>query len=168
MEFNKNRWYVQWFFLSLRVIDNFGGRSGDNTYYYRHGTNLCHFMRVTLLWAPLVVALHIALYGLAVAALVLTPLHYFGLIGAAKIYGVILLGVGALILVVAGIWGATELAVFVDRKVSETSATMKERQKLAAARKAERGPSFGSVLWQYVIAIKRRICPIITFKQTQA
>ncbi len=165
MEFNKNRWYVQWFFLSLRVIDQFSGRDNDSAYRYRAGTNLCHFMRVTLFWAPLVVAFHVALYGLVLAALVLTPLHYFGLIGAAKIYGVILLAIAAVVLLFVGIWGAHEVVVVVDRKLSEASAADQDRRSLAAAQKTERGPGFFSILWQYAVAIKRRICPIITFKQ---
>lgn len=163
MEFNKSRWYVQWFFLSLRVTDHF--RNKDTEYRYRSGTNLCHFMRVTLFWAPLVVAFHVALYGLALAALVVVPLHYFGLTGAAVIYGVILLSAAAVFLLFAGIWGANELVGVIDRKLSEASASGQEQRQLAAARKAERGPGFFSILWQYLVAVKRRICPIITFKQ---
>lgn len=163
MEFNKSRWYVQWFFLSLRVIDRFSGKDSD--YRYRSGTNLCHFMRVTLFWAPLVVAFNVALYGLVLAALVIVPLHYFGLTGAAMIYGVILLIIAAVILLFAGMWGANELLGVIERKQAEASASGQEQRELAAARKAERGPGFGSILWQYAVAVKRRICPIITFKQ---
>lgn len=164
MELNKNRWYVQWFFLSVHIINCFTGN--DNEYVYkRRGTNLCQFMRVTLLWAPIVVLLNLAIYGLLLSAFVFVPLHFFGVTGSLSIYGVILAIVAALFVLVLLIWGAVSLKDVVQDGTSHVAHVLRERKERKAAERAVKGPSFGSLVWQSVVATKRRFCPTITFNE---
>lgn len=165
MELNRNRWYVQWFFLSLRIVDRFTKRNNEFTYKMR-GTNLCHFMRVTLIWSPLIVLLHLALYGLALSALVIVPLHFFGLVGSAKFVGIILSTFVALTALFFLIWAAVKLTSVFLRGSSSFALVLRERKERAEAERAIKGPSFGSMVWQYAVATKRRICPVITFNET--
>lgn len=46
----------RWFAWSLEVIERFSVRDDDKapTDYLAQGTNLCHMMRVLLIWAPLI------------------------------------------------------------------------------------------------------------------
>ena len=166
MELNKNRWYVQWFFLSLRIVDRFTG--GQDEYWHAeggHATNLCQFMRVTLIWAPLVVALNLTVYGLVLGALIFVPLYYFGLTGSLTIYGVILALLASASVLVFLIWVAIRLTSVIRDGSSELAYVLRKRKERKAAERAGKGPSFGSLIWQYAVAVKRRVCPIITFNQ---
>ena len=166
MELHTNRWYVQWFFLSLRVIDRFTG--GNDEYWHAENgmsTNLCQFMRVTLIWAPLVVALNLAVYGLVLSALIFVPLYYFGLDGSLTIYGAILIFFTAVALLAFLFWVAVTLTSIIRDGSSELAYVLRRRKERKAAERTTNGPSFGSLIWQYVVAVKRRVCPIITFKQ---
>ena len=167
MELNQKRWYVQWFFFSLYIIDRFTDGYDEDKYRYR-GTNLCHFMRVTLIWAPLVLLLNLAVYGLLLLALVLVPLYYFGLSGSAKGYGIIIAAIIAIVLVVFLIWGAKQLTYILQERSDKLAEALQERRARKAAERAANGPGFGSMVWQYAVASKRRICPLITFNQHES
>jgi hypothetical protein len=67
MELNETSWYVRYYFWAVEVWDAFAGRWPG--YRDKEHTNLCFFIRVTLLWAPLVVLLHILFVVLCVTAL---------------------------------------------------------------------------------------------------
>lgn len=45
MNLDRDRWHVRWFHFVQHAM------FGDE-YRYREGTNLCHFMRVTMFWGP--------------------------------------------------------------------------------------------------------------------
>lgn len=167
MELNEKRWYVQWFFFSLYVIDRFTDGYDEETY-RRRGTNLCHFMRVTLIWAPLVLLLNLAVYGLLLSALVLVPLYYFGLFGSMKIYGVIIGIILAIVFIALLIWAAHEITRMLHEGSSKLADAIQENKARKAAHEAVNGPSFGTMVWRYAVATKRRICPLITFNQHES
>jgi hypothetical protein len=134
---------------------------------YEKGTNLCHFMRVILLWAPLVLLLHLVLYGGAIAALTIVPVYWFGLSG----YLGLILGLVVFIFLCvlagfasAGIGKSINYVVLRSRKSRQKSGTEEIPEPLT---NEKIGPSFGEVLWEYAVATKRRICPIINFKNAE-
>ena len=164
MELKSNRWYVQWFFLSLHIMRRFTGKD-EEWRYKRQGTNLCQFMRVTLIWAPLIVLLNVVMYGLVLGAIVIVPLREFGVWGTLSIFGVILAIILAIAVFIFLIWGAHVLKDTIEDRVPDITAAMRERKERKAAERARKGPSFGSLVWQWVVATKQRFCPTITFNE---
>ena len=155
MELHRNRWYVHWFFLSLAVCDTFADRYRRNN--HEKGTNLCQFMRVTLVWAPLALALNVLVYGLMLAALTAAPIYFYGVGGYVSIVTAIALVVGIVILI-----------GFLRRQSARAAANRPQRpvvETVSRPAKLNKGPSFGQVLWSYLVALKHRICPIITWNE---
>lgn len=142
MELDKRLWYVRWFFFSQMIWDEF--YHSGNSSRYAYGTNLCHFMRVTLVLCPLVLVLHGALYASVVAIFIGLPVYLAGGIG----YALILACIGVIASV---IWGSKRL-------MNRMRQSKRERTLIT-------GPSYAVFLWSYVVALKRKMCPILTFKQ---
>ena len=165
MNLKKQQWYVGWFFICLTIIDEFLDDYGHRKYKYYDGANLCTFMRVSLLWGPLIIALHIAIYSAAIASVTYLPVYLFGFDG----YGWI---IGAIIGVVAVIWLINALDNAwkdwlrqrrYDRQSAKVMAPTAPSETDYMEEIGHKGPSFISVLWDYAVAIKQRICPIINF-----
>ena len=157
MELDRRQWYVRWFFWSLMVWNEFK-EDDDSSWRYRTGTNLCHFLRVMLVWCPLVLLLNAAVYGSGIAVLTVLPIYFYGGVGYAWIIGVIVFVVGLLLAV-----------KFVNRRLSEWSyrrSAMRVRvpQPPRAPITAPTGPTFLEVLLSYIIAVKMKVCPTVTFK----
>lgn len=139
-------WYVRLFFSSLRVWRAFTGnpRYGDDEI-PSAGTNPCFFVRVMVVYAPLVWLLHAALAAGAVLVLVMFPVSQFGIKS---------LAVGAGVVAVA--W----LLLAFHRWHPARPRTRR------LARKSEpRGPSAWEILRVYAAAVKRRVCPLVTFRE---
>jgi uncharacterized membrane protein len=167
VDLDKRKWFVNWFFLSLAVLDKFRGGWGDSEYRYRKGTNLCHFVRVILLWTPLVVVLHLALYAAALAALIALPIYWFGLSGyLGTVVGLVVFA-ALVVLVSFVVAGVGKGMAYVAR---QSRANRQKREAQAASKPApeKKGPSFGEVLWQFAVATKRRVCPVLNFKTAEA
>ena len=154
MQLDSSRWFVRWYFWSQGIWDEFSDRS-DLWRVEEKGTNLCHFMRVTLVWAPLVLLLNIAVYGAAIASLTVVPVVLFG-------FTFYLSLIGALATIALIVW-----AIKRDRT------TTPERQPLETRTRATEpvvekprvgaGPGFWKTLWLYLVAVKAKVCPTITF-----
>ena len=163
MDLSKRQWYVAWFFLSLAIIDEFMDERGWRQSRYSEGTNLCSFVRVILLWAPIIVVLNLLGYAAVIAVLTYLPIHLFGLTG----YGWI---VGGLAAVVAVIWLINVTFAALGRSNARRR-ELRRRENLhrgfderEAPEPEKKGPSFAAVLWGYVVAAKQRICPMINFQ----
>lgn len=155
MELNKNIWYVRLFFWSLGIWEAF--RDGNYRYDRERvevfGTNLCFFVRVVVLYMPFAILLNVVSVALAVASLTLLPIYFFG----GVTYGWIL---GAIALVIGVMWGVKTVrggimwVRFVERKrmVRRAREAMKPGE-----------PGFLEVLWAYLVATKKKVCPSIAF-----
>ncbi|MEK7566730.1 MAG: hypothetical protein AAB527_01170 [Patescibacteria group bacterium] len=149
MDLDRNKWYVRWFFWSLGICDEFtGGCQGE---YHNNGTNLCHFCRVIFLYAPAVLLLHITLIVFALAVLIPFPISYFGGSGYLRWLGVIVL--------MAFIIRA--LKIFLRWFSNLPSRPRKMRKPEKPVEYA--GPSFLELVWEWLVAQKKKICPIIRF-----
>ena len=155
MELDKRQWYVRWFFWSLMVWDEF--RETDSSWKFENGTNLCHFIRVMLVWCPLVLLLNATVYGSGIAALTALPISLYGGVGYAWVVGIFTFVVG-LVLVMKSV--SRRLGKWKHRRpVVHKSEKKKVTPKVAAA---PTGPGFFEVLWKYIVGLKKKVCPIIT------
>ena len=152
MELHRNRWYVHWFFLSLTVCDTFADRRTRHR--YEAGTNLCHLMRVNLVWAPLAIAFNLLVYGIVLTALTLAPIYLFGFGGWFDTVVGIVLVVGIIMLV-----------GYLHRAHDRALRARAEKVVVAKVAKQNKGPGFGQVFWSYAVATKQRICPIVTWNE---
>lgn len=131
MRLDRNTWHARWF--------HFVQNSVGNKYRYSEGTNLCHYMRVTLLWGPLWVSFVATGLGAALF-IVCVPFIQWGILGGLALYG-------SLIAFLGGIVG---IALLVE--------------KFRYRRRRQINPNgFPHLIGQYVKAIKGRFCPMISF-----
>ena len=149
MDLNRNKWYVRWYFWSLEICEEFTENYGNWMDKEQNGTNLCAFMRTILIYAPLILLFHAVVYAGALAIVTILPIYLFGLKG----YG---LGVGVLVGFYIFVFLAISLGVWLRNKQKSGSLTKKQAV-------VNSDPSFVCVLGRWVVAKKRRICPLITF-----
>lgn len=156
MKANINQWYVQWFFWNCRALDNFTNREfrhQTREEKYSTGINLCEFFRV-LLFGTLVAVASVATVIHALFVVLVLPFLLFDAVSVLVTVGIgisfIVFGSGFLAL----LFSAPIVAEWVrDRITSLTPDTSSER------------PGFFRVVWQYLVGIKQKFCPIITFKE---
>lgn len=166
MELGRRQWYVHWFFWSLEIWNEFLGRYDSSWHYETHGTNLCHFMRVTFVYGPAVIALHILTVVAGVATVTALPIYLFGGTGYAWSLGTI---VGAIVLVVATVYALKFMLTWrVEQQPAIANVEDSEDEQEDAApvtATAPAGPSFLEVVWTWLVSAKQKICPIIKFRQ---
>lgn len=162
MELNRSIWYVRLFFWSLGIWGAFrdGDYRYDRSYVEERGANLCFFIRVMVVYTPLVLLLHAAFAAAAVASLTALPIYFFGGIA----YGWTL---ATIVVVIGTIWG---VKVALRRRAAwreHTHVKFVERKREARpeteATETPRGPGFFEVLLAYLVAAKKKICPSIAF-----
>lgn len=163
MDINKKKWYVEWYFTCLAIIDEFVEERDVRVHRYRKNTGLCSFMRVSMLWGPAIILLHIAFYAAVIASVTFLPIYLFGFGGYGKV-------IGALVLAIFAIWLFNfvwnEVAAWRYRKRVETRANEPEESnepQVQAAEPVDKGPSFASLVWSYAVAVKQKVCPTINF-----
>jgi hypothetical protein len=166
MELERRQWFVRWFFWSLGIWNEFTERD-DSWRMKRRGTNLCHFIRVTSVWAPLVLLLHLAVYGAAISALTLVPIALFGF----TFYISLIVAIATVVLVV---WASKRYMAYQRSRAAHkaytatsTAAPATEAKPVEKAPPAPRPPGFFETLWAYIVAIKRKVCPMISFREPE-
>lgn len=170
MELNPNSWYVRLFFWSVGIW----GAFLDKEYRYvpddlrERGTNLCFFVRVMVVYMPLVLLLHAAFVVAAVVSLTALPIYLFGSIA----YGWTLAAIAAVIVAILGVKRMLGLrallrAIEQERAQREKRFVEQEREERSVVTEAPKGPSFFEVLWAYLVAGKKKICPSVTFLNPQ-
>ncbi len=89
-------WHVRWFLWSVRIWRRFCGyRTGCPDDLLKSGTNRCFYIRVTLVWAPLVLLLHALVAFGVVASLTYLPYKLFGALGVPSVWLALALCYGA-------------------------------------------------------------------------
>ena len=155
MEARSDQWYVGWFRWSCRVLDRFVRLRYTREYRYEHGTNLCHYFR-TLAYGTAIAAGSLALWAWTIYVVLIMPFTMFPLAG-------LLSTVGLALAAAAGVFG---LMVGVLMVASATEKAPEAFMRIRG-RVAERSPGFAGVVWTYLVGIKRRFCPTITFSRTK-
>lgn len=156
MNVNSNQWYVRWFFWNCRALDNFTSRDlrydDPREEQYSEGTNLCQFFRV-MLFGTLVSLASVGSVIYTVFCFVILPFLLFNatnvLSAVGVVFGVFVGAIGLVCICVAAPGG-------VEWVTKKTKQTLKNQEK---------SPSFFYVFCQYIIGVKKRFCPTITFKK---
>lgn len=163
MDLNKNAWYVRLFFFALDAVDEFFDR-GFTAHRYKRGTNLCHFVRTICFYLPLVILCHLWLVAIFIVSLTLFPIRVFGW----KWYAIT---IGTIGLIVGIVIGGIKLLEFWENRLLRESGKKSEQPSDKPAKKISvnkelTGPSFASILWEWLVANKKKICPQVNFLTT--
>lgn len=157
MHLNKDSWYVRWYFWSLGICEEFSDNCSLTDRAENRGTNLCAFMRVILIYAPLILLLHAIVYAGAIATITVWPIYLFGLkgyiLGVSAVVGLVIL----VFLVINLVW------LLLDRRKTRIAA----QQQAAKPTNADAAnPGFFHIVRQWVVAKKQKVCPLITFDES--
>ncbi len=157
LKLNRDLWHVRWFFWSLSIVDEFFETS--RSYYAEDGTNLCYFMRVTLIYAPIILLLHVILVGIFFFSIITLPIYLFGGVG----YG---LTVGTIAIIIVGVILLNKFTESLAEYLKERERRKRENSSLKKKDtvKKDKGPSFLKIVGIYIVEKKRKyLCPSITF-----
>lgn len=137
----------RWFAWSLDVFERFNVRPDDDPPkdYLAHGTNLCHMMRVLLIWAPLIFLIEAVGTLTALYFLIVWPIRLVGLSSFFWDFGIRLAVIGVASIV---IWICTWPRVSVTEPVQQ-------------------GIRLTALFGEAILAQKRKICPFITFNRKE-
>jgi hypothetical protein len=159
----RDSWHVRLFKAStslwmqfLRPRDKWMDFLGDYARRTRR-TNVCSYLRMILVQAPLVILLHLGVIALGVMALLVYPYVWFGMEYVwfwATLLGFVIVGI-AFIWVLFGLvpaaWGLMGAgAVYVADA--------------ARSRRRSKGPGLLSLIWQWIRDRHDRICSIIEIR----
>ena len=118
------------------------------------GTNLCQFFR-TLLWGAMIGAWSIALWAyMAFVALVL-PFLLFNVTSIAMHIAIVFGMTSAFISIIVALFMIPNAASWIRTRISN----------ITTNENPDRPPGFLRVCWRYIVGIKNRFCPTITFKE---
>lgn len=133
----------RWFAWALEIVNKFSIHSDDNPAkdYLAEGTNLCHMLRVMLVWAPLILLFELVVTGFVVYLLVVWPVEKIGIAGFLTDWGI-------------------RLAIIVSGYSLAVAYT-----KLSRAETVEEGIRVMGFLVEAIVAKKRKICPFVTFEK---
>jgi len=168
-------WHVSWFQECLHIIDRFTHQewreASNNAAVFKTNTNLCHYVRCSVLWGPGILALHLITLSLFMGAIVFLPIEILGLAG----YIVMLTMFGIFGL---AIYGTIKLSDYLDetnlgrrfnhRLDSWLFSPVKRTAKWVAHGTTEQlsfrnpeGVSLWSIVWAFVVTLKHQVCPLI-------
>ncbi len=164
MNINQQSWHFSLFQFGLKMIDRFLGQLDSAYPYserYEKRTNLCHYMRVILVYVPMILGLYAATVGGAVYVAMILPIKLFGISSCVWV-----------IAFAASFITLTALVVFAMMLCAELYGRLSARVRVAAMNKqfaaatVTRGPGFGELLLDWLEARKARVCPLITFEDS--
>jgi hypothetical protein len=151
MRINKERGIGKFFFWALGICEAFTDRS--LAYKYEHHTNLCHFVRVALFYAPIILLLQILFWAYAITALVIIPAYLFGFMSFLKTFGIVVGGIVALFLAL----------IVIDLVVRMGYNGVRDWMK-DFWYEHRHAPTLLTVVVEWAKAKKQRICPIVNFE----
>jgi hypothetical protein len=148
MNIDKESAMGKWFFWSLMVYGKFIDR--DFEYRYRDQTNLCHFVRVVFVYAPVILLIEALFWGFVVMGLIVFPIYEYGLVGFLKVNGLILLCMALSCLVVLLLFAAG-------------GGFGKAKKWIFDASYQKHLPMPLMIIIEWAKAKKQKICPIVKF-----
>lgn len=157
MDIREGSFAFRLFFWALRICEAFTDR--ELAYKYeRRGTNLCHYIRVIFLYAPLILFGQLLFWAAAVAVLLVIPSYWFSFAGWAKFLGILAVCIALFIGVIFAIYWA-------QGKAGEWKAQLEEkkREKLYASdfQPQPASPTVWQMVKEWLVAQKKKICPLI-------
>lgn len=155
MTLNERLWYVRLYFWSASICDEFT-EGGMEWRARERGTNLCQFLRVIVVYMPAILLLHVALYGGAITAITAVPIYLMGMVWYFAVAGAVALIIG----IVYAIKWYRRIQL---RGAARNEAGTETKPAPVATPQPATSPSFGSIVWQWLVAQKQRVCPLINF-----
>src|SRR5690606_938632 len=146
----RTSWYVRWFFWSWEILERFRGSYSwereERRRQVERGTNLCAFMRVILVWTPLVLLLHVVVAAAVLATATILPATLWSVGGYARVLGFMSLGAVGAGIILLGL--STGLDLLARRRAA---ATHKKAARVTRPRKPQ-PPGFLRVVLEWVKA----------------
>lgn len=162
LNLNRSVWYVQAYFWALNLIDKFAG-----DYPYRasvartNGANLCSFVRVLCLWAPLILLAQITSVVAVVMAAVVIPVALFG---GGTVLNTVLLIIGVTVAVVAIAFAVSGVVWLLGKGKDVVVDGIEDYSTKRTAYLEETGKlPFWQLIGKYYKAKKGKYCPTISF-----
>ena len=127
-----------------------------------NGTNLCHFVRVIVVYMPLILLAQVIFWAALVAAVVVLPIRWFGIAGYATTIGV---AVGVVIAATGLVFGLRHISnIFSDWRDERRELRWQREDDLRRHPQPSPGPSVVSIAVMFVAAQKHKICPLVKFQ----
>jgi len=171
MMIRKGSWHYHLFRFGTKLVDilfaNKYGVSGRYESRFQNGTNLCHYMRVIMVYIPLMFLLWGSVAAFGIYCFAVLPFQLFGLTGVLNTLYV----VGILATAIVGIIGALWVVATVSDICKNAWHDWRRSRKMAESEleqpKEDKGPSFLDLTVEWVIAKKKNVCPLISFNEAQ-
>lgn len=159
MTINTRSWHYRLYVFMLQWCKAW---NGHDDYYYEprlKNIGLCSYMRMILLWGPLVILTNVVPLGMTIAALFLFPIAANGFVGVAWLLGIILL---PFVLMYAWI----RLTSWLENRYPDAPTKNQNDGEIKTGNihdqeKVEPSTGFMSLLWSYLVSFKTKICPVL-------
>ncbi len=165
MTIYKDSWHFGAFLFGCRLVDIFlPGKYWDDRYSdrFRRGTNLCHYMRVILVYTPLILLAWAGVAAAGVGSLIVLPVYLFGMAGYGETIAVIVGAFLALVIVAFACMVITDTCHWVMGKLRGEGHTERPKAQTASA-----SPTFFDLVAEWIVAKKKAICPTISFSEAE-
>lgn len=164
MNLSKDLWYTRLFFWCLEVCDIFTKYRKSLRQRYRNGTNLCHFMRVILIYTPLILLAHLVIYGSIIYGIGYI-IRLAGGLQALEFLGVLLLVVCVIVIALIAIVAISIGFDWCRNTISTKYNMVKDNLEDRVNDVNIPNPSGTILALRYVKSFKDRTCPVINFKE---
>lgn len=150
---DRNSWHWKIYAFNSQLVHAWLGK--DFYYEYpkqREGEKigLCPYMRMIILWGPLVMLTYLAPLAAFYGALIYFPYSANAGLGLLALFGTLLAISGV-------IWLLAWLAV----KREEETWEQREAREEARERRLKENPGFLRLFWRWLVAQKTKICPVM-------
>lgn len=171
MMIRKGSWHYHLFRFGTKLVDilfaNKYGVSGHYESRFQNGTNLCHYMRVIMVYVPLMFLLWGSVAAFGIYALVISPIQLFGLTGVLNTLYVVGIVVMAIAAIIGVLWVIGAISDFCKSAWYDWQRSRRTAEPKLEEPKEDKGPSFLDLAIEWVIAKKKNICPLISFNEAQ-
>jgi hypothetical protein len=147
------QWYVKWFKWNCKILDRFWSTHPHREHKYENRTNLCAFFQI-LFWGTVVQIVIAATYMFMFTTVFILPWVLFPATSVLWGVGSALAIFTVVALVISSIVGARDGAAWMRNRVHKW--TQPDPGKPM---------NFMHVVYQYVVSIKQKFCPMISFKK---
>jgi hypothetical protein len=159
MKLNKSSWHYKVYAFNSQMVAKLGDEH-DFYEYPHHGRiiGLCPYMRMIMIWGPLVFLCNLVPLIAAVGAFIVLPVTTIGAVSQLIVVATI---VGFIVAACLIIGGANYLAGRLG-DMQELRTEQQEKTRLESAANGVTPPeTFWSLLVSYITSLKTKVCPVL-------
>lgn len=168
-------WHVGWFRESLKLIDTFTHQESwrGNVDRFKGGTNLCHYVRVSALWGPGILFLHLLTLSLIMGAVFFMPLKAFGVLGYILMWFIVAFAAGFVFGLIKFVEWADSTSLgrrigdWLENALLQPARDVRHATAEKLTFRSPEGVSFWSMVWTNIITLKHQVCPLIQIKEDE-